>query len=123
MPINVPIRNLLWLRKKEGKQRLLVWDAAVYIHEIAKALQFLKSKRIVHRDWKPGNVLLSNLGDVKLCDFGISTVIPKGEQFLIVDRTDGTKPYMASEILLWVRNTTTASVCGHFQLQCTRGIT
>lgn len=55
---------------------------------------------MVHRDLKPGNILLSNLGRVKLCDFGISEVIPEGQDKLPVTRTDGTRQYMASEMFL-----------------------
>lgn len=40
---------------------------------VTKALIFLKDElSLMHRDIKPSNILLNLLGDVKLCDFGIS---------------------------------------------------
>ena len=43
-----------------------------WIHQIAAALAFLHSKRVVHRDLKADNVLLTATEDVKLADFGLA---------------------------------------------------
>lgn len=38
-----------------------------------RALNYLKEQHdVIHRDVKPSNILLDELGNVKLCDFGIS---------------------------------------------------
>lgn len=67
--------------------------------EIAKALQFLELRRVVHLDLKPGNVLLSLTGAVKLCDFGLSVIIPEGQSKSVVKEVRGTLEFMASELL------------------------
>ena len=43
-----------------------------WIHQMAAALAFLHSRRIVHRDLKADNVLLTATEDVKLADFGLA---------------------------------------------------
>src|SRR5690349_4590464 len=39
---------------------------------VVKALAFMHSNGISHRDIKPGNILLTEEGEVKIADFGIS---------------------------------------------------
>lgn len=37
-------------------------------------LEFIHKNHIIHQDIKPHNILISEDGDVKICDFGISKV-------------------------------------------------
>jgi len=47
------------------------FTSALIAIEICKALSYAHNKGMIHRDIKPGNVMLSVQGDVKLTDFGI----------------------------------------------------
>lgn len=38
--------------------------------QLVSALYYLHSKRILHRDMKPQNILVGQRGQIKLCDFG-----------------------------------------------------
>ena len=63
-------RSLRDLIRSEG--RLEPGQAADITAEIASALAFAHRSGVVHRDVKPGNVLLTRSGTVKVTDFGIA---------------------------------------------------
>ena len=47
-------------------------EVAMVVYEIASALEFLKKHKIVHRDIKPFNIMINDVGDTKLIDFGLA---------------------------------------------------
>ncbi|KAJ1983952.1 hypothetical protein H4R34_000964 [Dimargaris verticillata] len=64
--------------------------------EVIVGLHYLHSKRFVHRDIKPDNVLLDNDGHAHLTDFNIAVRIKPGKKLTSVA---GSLAYMAPEIL------------------------
>nr|pir hypothetical protein F35C8.2 - Caenorhabditis elegans [Caenorhabditis elegans] len=62
---------------------------------VIHAMWFLKEKmQIIHRDIKPGNILIDYDGRVKICDFGISGIL----QDSIAVSATGCQQYTAPEI-------------------------
>jgi serine/threonine protein kinase len=52
----------------------------------------------MHRDIKLENILIDNLGVVKICDFGVSKVLETAES--TATECCGTPAYMAPEVIL-----------------------
>lgn len=72
---------------------------AVLARSVLRGLIYLHQElNTIHRDLKPGNILLSTKGDIKLCDFGESVELVNSMAKSLV----GTTGYMAPE-----------RVCGH----------
>ena len=89
----------LTLRKLLGRTGALAEDQAVKIAiEIADALRHAHAKGIIHRDVKPGNIMLDTGGVAKLCDLGMAKVTELGDPSTTnVGQTMGTPYYMSPE--------------------------
>lgn len=47
-------------------------------HQILSGIDFLHSERVIHRDLKPQNILVTSRGEVKIADFGLSRIYSIG---------------------------------------------
>ncbi|KAI9187988.1 hypothetical protein H9P43_002379 [Blastocladiella emersonii ATCC 22665] len=69
--------------------------AVFYAAELAAALMYLHSRRVIHRDIKPDNILLDGDGHAHLTDFNCATILEPGKK---VTSETGTQGYMAPEV-------------------------
>ena len=73
--------------------------AAYVIDKVLAALEHAHRSGIVHRDMKPANVMVTDIGGVKIMDFGIARV--RGAEHMTVDGyMMGTPAYMSPEQVL-----------------------
>lgn len=83
------------------KKIIPVEEATQIIQQIAEALDYAwKEQRLVHRDIKPDNIMLTNNGKAKLADLGLARVAGDKEEKEDSDEVMGTPQYISPEALL-----------------------
>ncbi|MBN1120605.1 MAG: serine/threonine protein kinase [Anaerolineae bacterium] len=79
------------------------------VEQIAEGLDHAHSKGVIHRDFKPSNVLLDEHGNAHLADFGIAKISESTIQ-LTGTGIVGTPAYMAPEMASSARTTPQADI-------------
>ena len=82
------------LREKlDTEQALDVGELRRVLGQLARAVDYAHSQKVIHRDLKPSNIMLTPERQVRLMDFGLAQPFDLG-----TDRIVGTPPYMAPEL-------------------------
>ena len=67
------------------------------IYQIAEGMKYVHFRKVIHRDLKPTNILVTSDGTIKISDFGISKLMSAEEQSMT--KGLGTQKFMAPEII------------------------
>ena len=92
--------------------KLMTTDHIKYmIYEIAKGLQYIHSRGVIHRDLKPLNILVNDNWDIKISDFGQSNVCTENiNKDYNLTKYVTTRYYRAPELYLNYKSNYTAAV-------------
>ena len=72
-------------------------EAATIVLKLATALQYAHDQGIIHRDVKPGNVMMDADGDPRLMDFGLARFLESEDRLTHDGTILGTPAYMSPE--------------------------
>jgi len=111
----VPGRDLRRLIRSQGA--LETAAAARVIVQVASALDYAHREGLIHRDIKPGNILVTEDGTAKLSDLGLSGFADPEMDDPRAGKIVGTADYLAPELIRVPRETTCVSDI--YSLGCT----
>ncbi|ODV98593.1 hypothetical protein PACTADRAFT_74127 [Pachysolen tannophilus NRRL Y-2460] len=125
--INLLDLDIIYIKPYDGLycfQELIDYDLARVIHssvqfsefhiqnffyQILCGLKYIHSADVIHRDLKPGNILVTIQGTLKICDFGLARgintkFITKGSKASQITNYVATRWYRAPELILSRKN-------------------
>jgi formylglycine-generating enzyme required for sulfatase activity len=85
------------LSKKVADSPLPAREAAEIVRAVAESVQYAHDKGVIHRDLKPGNILLDKDGKPRVTDFGLAKLTESGSDLTGTGQVLGTPSYMPPE--------------------------
>lgn len=83
-------------RRISENRPIPISDIIDYTKQICRALRYAHERDIIHRDIKPGNVLIEKNGVIRITDFGIAKIFSR-TAITLTGSAVGTPEYMSPE--------------------------
>ncbi len=71
------VKTKRWVQERDLKQYmedtssvLDLGTVQIFLYQLLRGLQYCHSRKVLHRDLKPQNLLINGFGELKLADFG-----------------------------------------------------
>ncbi len=85
------------LKEHMAQGQMSLTEISHVISQIGGALDYAHRQGIIHRDVKPGNILIDDQGNTYLTDFGLARIMESSQQFTASGVSVGTPAYMSPE--------------------------
>ncbi|KAF2360990.1 Protein kinase domain [Trinorchestia longiramus] len=85
-------RDLKQYMDENGSAPLSLNNVKIFLFQLVRGLAYCHQRRVLHRDLKPQNLLINDLGELKLADFGLARA-----------KSVPTKTYSNEVVTLWYR--------------------
>lgn len=76
----------------ECDHKIHLHNVRLFLFQLLRALDYCHQRKVLHRDIKPQNILISSIGELKLADFGLARA-----------KSFPTKTYTDEVVTLWYR--------------------
>ena len=86
------LREYMEALTEAGVPRISESNVRLFLFQLLRGLDYCHARRILHRDLKPQNLLITSAGELKLADFGLA----RAQSF-------PTKTYSSEVVTLWYR--------------------
>lgn len=83
-----------------SQQPLSMMHVQTFLYQILRGLLYIHASNVIHRDLKPGNILVNQNCTVKICDFGLARLEPETGYGGFMTEYVVTRWYRAPEIML-----------------------
>jgi serine/threonine protein kinase len=81
----------------EAARALTLEQKIELMHKVVLAVDFLHQHQVIHRDLKPGNILVGPDLEPKVLDFGLAQQVDSGRRLTLVGEIMGTPDYFSPE--------------------------
>mmetsp|Transcript_10454 Transcript_10454/g.15279 ORF Transcript_10454/g.15279 Transcript_10454/m.15279 type:complete len:482 (+) Transcript_10454:79-1524(+) len=88
----------------KSNQPLTEQHIQYFLYQILRALKHIHSADVLHRDLKPGNILVNSDCELKICDFGLSRAVDFENDAMMSTPYVATRWYRSPELLtMWTQ--------------------